>query len=112
MANNRKFSSVCTVDNSLLYAACSTENDIVAVTTSLDGIGMRVFIQRDFSYGVHWRTASSPVSGMFVVTSPAVGGNSLQVRGRGSDILFSDPTNNKIYKYIIQYDMLEVFVAG
>ena len=49
---------------------------------------------------------------MFVVASPAVGGNSLQVRGRESDILFSDPTNNKIYKYIIQYDMLEVFVAG
>ena len=30
----------------------------------------------------------------------------------GSDIIFSDPANHKIYKYIIQYDKLEVFAGS
>ena len=42
------FSSVCKVDNNLLYAACSTENGTVAVTTSLDRVCMRGSILRVF----------------------------------------------------------------
>ena len=43
----------------MLYAACTTENAIVAVTTSLDGVGMRGSIQQLFSYGVNWKAVSS-----------------------------------------------------
>lgn len=50
-----KFSSVCIIDNELLYATSTTGNAIVAVKTSLDGVGMRGSIQRVFSYRVNWR---------------------------------------------------------
>ena len=39
--NQPKFSSVYIVDNELLYAACTTESAIVAVTTSLDGVNWK-----------------------------------------------------------------------
>ena len=56
---NRNF-LVCIIDNELLYAACTTENALVAITTSLDGVSMHGSIQRFFSYdGVDWRTVSS-----------------------------------------------------
>ena len=67
-----KFSSVCIVDNELLYAACTTEKALVAVTTSLDGVGMRGSVQRLFSFGEDWRAVSSLciVSGkMFAVST-------------------------------------------
>lgn len=73
--NQPKFSSVCIVDNELLYAACTTESAIVAVTTSLDGVGMRGSIQQLFSYGVNWKVVSSLciVSGrMFTVSTPGI----------------------------------------
>ena len=57
--NQPKFSSVCIVDNELLYAACTTESAIVAVTTSLDGVGMCGSIQQLFSHGVNWKAVSS-----------------------------------------------------
>lgn len=54
-----KFSAICIIDSQLMYADCSTENAIVAVTTSLDGVGVRGSIQCVFSYDVHWKTIFS-----------------------------------------------------
>jgi len=130
-----KFSSVCIVDNELLYAAFTTEKAIVAVTTSLDGVGMRGSVQRLFSYGEHWRAVSSLciVSGkMFAVSTLGIemidlenavhsirvvdnargGLHPLQVRKRGPDIIFSDPTNRKIYRYIIRSATLKDFAGS
>ena len=42
------FSSLCIVDSQLLYAACPTEEAIVAVTTSFDSVGIRGCAQRIF----------------------------------------------------------------
>ena len=95
------FFSVCKVDNNLLYASCSTENDTVAVATSLDRVCMRGSIQRVFFYGVHWRTVSTLciVSGkMSVVASPGIKMIDLANAVKGSGIIFSDPANHKIYR--------------
>lgn len=48
-----KFSSVYIINNELLYATSITGNAIVAVKTSLGGVGMRGSIQRVFSYRVN-----------------------------------------------------------
>ena len=66
-------------------------------------------------YSVHWRTVSTlcTVSGkMFVVTSPGIEMIDLANAVKGSDIIFSNPANHKIYKYIIQYDKLEDFAGS
>ena len=48
-----KFSSVYIINNELLYGTSITGNAIVAVKTSLGGVGMRGSIQRVFSYRVN-----------------------------------------------------------
>jgi hypothetical protein len=37
-----------------------------------------------------------------IVDNERDGCHPLQVRGRGPDIIFSDPTNRRIYKYVIE----------
>ena len=106
-----------------MYATSITENAIVAVKTSPDGVGRRGSIQRLFSYRVNWRAESSLciVSGkMFAVSNLGIemidfkncvdpirvvdnerdGCYPSQVTKRDCDIIFSDPTTHKIYKYI------------
>ena len=129
------FSSFCIVDRQLLYAACLTEEAVVAVTTSIDGVGVRGHLQRTFSYGVHWGTISSLCivsAKLFAVTCLGIemfdlasasdsihvvdkerhGCHPFQVKGRCSDIIFSDPTNRRIYKYVIESAKLEVFAGN
>lgn len=130
-----KFSSVYIIDHELLYATSITENAIVAVKTSLDGVGRRGSIQRLFSYRVNWRAESSLciVSGkMFAVSNLGIemidfencvdpirvvdnerdGCYPLQVTKRGCDIIFSDPTTHKIYKYIVESATIEDFAGN
>lgn len=96
---------------------------------------MRGSIQQLFSYGVNWKAVSSLciVSGkMFTVSTLGIemidlenaiqsirvvdnardGCHPFKVRKRGPDIIFSDPQNRKIYKYIIESSTLEDFAGS
>ena len=117
----------------MLYAACTTESAIVAVTTSLDGVGMRGSIQQLFSYGVKADSSLCIILGkMFTVSTLGIemvylenavqsicvvdnardGCHPFQVRKRGPNIIFSDPQNRKIYKYTIKSSTLEDFAGS
>ena len=99
------FSSVCKVDKNLLYAASSTENDIVVVIPSLDRVSMRGSIQRVFFMACIGEQYPPFVMYCFwkdVCYHISWNRNDWLANAvKGSDIIFSDPANHKIYKFII-----------
>lgn len=57
--NPKKFESIYVIDLQLIYAACTTDRQIMSITIQKDGIGLRGDYQPLIHYGNDWKEVSS-----------------------------------------------------
>ena len=128
------FSAICTIDKGLLYAACSSIKSIVSVAMNYDGVGIKGTLQPLCSVNdtVKGFTSICAVAGSLYVASKfgmdKVCMNSWEItnvlsserdevwpykiKRRQQCVLFTDPTNRRIYSYDTESMHLIVFAGN